>query len=717
MNKTFNKRNLTALIVFACSFVLLFVALCRGDVVYENKFDGEPLLTLGTDDIIEKNDCRVENGVYIPDGDSPYIVFKTDAVKASYARFAYSENDVPVIAAQLDFGEKESDFDADKTPANFKNNRYNLKDGFIFKLNKKANSYFRLHLTERCKIGGLEFYAKPIVTQESMAPVSSARYLAVFGASIIIALVCWLLYARLSGDELLTLNKADEFFGKHRRLIFFAVLLIVALFSVNGSLSTFTGGAVKYFKIFAFAAIVAATALLYYLLYIRKCKIQTAFLVSAVIMGVFCMIMFTPFTVPDEPSHMASAYRISNFMTFDFGQDGKMLIRRSDINAYNNYAQTGLTRSYYGTLKKCSEFFCSDSALVSHRKILNSGAPFGYIFAALGITVARILNLGPLPLFYMGRLFNYAAYVAMVCFAIKKIPVGKIAVCAVALLPMSMQLAISYSYDPIVLAFALMFTAQIVYLIYKPETVTRKDIITASVLAALLAPSKLVYTPLVLLAVLIPRRNFKSKRSAITGKTAIVAIGFLSLIVLQFLVFSTGVSADSGIIKWAGEPGYTVTRSLAYPFNTIKIFVKTFAESLSFYISSMVGNLFGWLSVSVDWIFFAAATVLLLFSFFSKKGDPSEHIRPTGRILILATLAASSLLILASMYLGWTPLSYTSIVGVQGRYFLPLLLPAALVIRSLPISLGKNSDRHIMLLIFFSNILLFSNMLNNLPIK
>ncbi len=717
MNKIFNKRNLTALVIFTCSFVLLFVALCRGDVVYENKFDGEPILTLGADDITEKNDCRIENGVYIPDGDNPYIVFKTDAVKASYARFAYSENNVPVIAAQLDFGENESDFDADKTPANFKNNRYNLKDGFIFKLNKKANSYFRLHLTERCKIGGLEFYAKPIVTHESMAPVSSARYLAVFGASVIIALVCWLLYARLSGDKLLTLDNADAFFEKHRRLIFFAVLLIVTLFSVNGSLSTFTGGAVKYFKIFAFAVIIAAAALLYYLLYIRKCKIQTAFLVSAVVMGVFCMIMFTPFTVPDEPSHMASAYRISNFMTFDFGQDGKMLIRRSDINAYNNYAQTGLTRSYYGTLKKCAEFFCSDSTLVTHREILNSGAPFGYVFAALGITVARILNLGPLPLFYMGRLFNYAAYVAMVYFAIKKIPVGKIAVCAVALLPMSMQLAISYSYDPIVLAFALMFTAQIVYLIYKPETVTRKDVITASAFAALLAPSKLVYTPLVLLALLIPRRNFKSKRSAITGKTAIVAIGFISLIVLQFLVFRTGVSADSGIIKWAGESGYTITRSLAYPLNTVKIFVKTFAESLSFYISSMVGNLFGWLSVSVDWIFFAAATVLLLFSFFRKKSDSPEHIRPTGRLLILAALAASSLLILASMYLGWTPLSYTSIVGVQGRYFLPLLLPAALVFRSLPISLGNNSDRHIMLLIFFSNILLFSNMLNNLPIK
>ena len=717
MNKILNKRNLTALIIFACSFVLLFVVFCRGDVVYENKFDGEPILTLGADNITEKNDCLVENGVYIPDGENPYIVFKTDAVKASYARFAYSENDVPVIAAQLDFGEKESDFDVDKTPASFKNNRYNLKDGFIFKLNGNANSYFRLHLTERCKIGGLEFYSKPIVTHEKMAPVSSVRYIAAFGASIIIALICWLLYSRLSGDELLTLNKADVFFGKHRRLIFFAVLMTVTLFSVNGSLSTFTGGAVKYFKIFAFAVIIFTTVLLYYLLYIRKCKIQTAFLISAVIMGVFCMIMFTPFTVPDEPSHMASAYRISNFLTFDFGQDGEMLIRRSDIDAYNNYAQTGLTRSYYGTLKKCAELFCSDSTLVTYPEKLNSGAPLGYVFSALGITLARILNLGPLPLFYMGRLFNYAAYVAMVHFAIKKIPVGKIAVYAIALLPMSMQLATSYSYDPIVLAFALMFTAQIVYLIYKPETISTKDVITASVFAALLAPSKLVYTPLVLLAVLIPHRNFKSRRGAITGKTAIISIGLLSLVVLQFFVFRSSVSAKSGIIEWAGEPGYTITRSLAYPFNTVRIFVKTFNERLSFYISSMVGSPFGWLSVSVDWIFLAAAIILLLLSFFRKKSDSQENIRPTGRLLILATLAVSSLLILASMYLGWTPLSYTSIEGVQGRYFLPVLLPAAFVLRSIPVSIGNNSDRHIALLIVFSNILLFSNMLNNMPIK
>ncbi len=715
MNKILTKRNLTALIIFGFSFAMLFMMFCRGDTVYENEFDGEPILTLGIDDITEKNDCRIENGVYIPDGDDPYIVFKTDPVKAKYARFVYSENSTPVIAAQLDFGKEESDFDADKTPDSLKNNRYNLKDGFIFKLNKKANSYFRLHLTERCKIGGLEFYAKPIVTRESMAPVSAARYLAVLGAAVIIALVCRFLYARLSGDELLTLNKADAFFEKRRRLILFAAAGAVTLFSVNSALCSFTGGSVKYFKIFAVAATAAAAVLLYFLLYVRKCEIHTAFLVSAAVMGVFCIIMFAPFTVPDEPSHIASAYRISNFMTFDFGESGKMLIRRADIDAYNNYASTGLTKSYYGVLKNCSEFFCSDSELVTHREILNGGAPIGYIFSALGITAARLLNLGTLPLFYMGRLFNYAAYVAMIYFAIKKIPVGKIAIFTVALLPMSLQLAISYSYDPIVLAFALLFVSQIVYLIYKADGITKKDVVTAAVFAALLAPSKLVYTPLILLAVLIPQRNFKSKRGAAKGKTAVIGCGFLSLIILQFLVFRTSVTADAGIIKWAGEPGYTVMRSLCYPVNTVKIFVKTVVENLPFYVSTTVGNQFGWLSVGVGWMYYSAAAVLLLFSFFRKKGDPSERIRPSGRVLILAAIAASALLIMTSMYLGWTPLSYGIIQGVQGRYFIPLLLPAALVFRGLPVSLGENSDRHTAMLVLFSNVLLFSDMLSKMP--
>ncbi len=715
MKKILDKRNLTSLIIFVCSFVLLFVMFCRGDAVYKNKIVGKPILTLGTDDITKKNDCRIENGMYIPEGKNPYIEFKTDGTKAACARLVYSENDEPVISAILGFAEKESDFKVDGAPAFVKNNRYNTKDGLIFVLNGGNNTLFRLQIAESIRIDGLEFYEEPIITQESMSPVSPYRYLAVLGGSLLIAIICRFLYARLSADDILTLERADLFLKRRRRLICALVLSAVTLLLAISAIGTFTGGAVKYFKMFAFAAIVAAVVLIYRMIYLRMCKIETAFLISAVFMGVFCMIMFTPLTIPDEPTHLFSAYKMSNYFTFDFANKSTTLIRRTDLDTFRKYASTDLTRSYYGVLKKCSAFFCSDSTLTEIPRGMNAGAPFGYVFSGLGVALARLLNLGALPLFYIGRTFNFAAYVAMVYFAIKKIPVGKIAVCAIALMPMSLQLAVSYSYDPIVLAFALLLVSHIVYLIYKPESVTRKDIAIVSVFAALLAPNKLVYAPLVFLAILIPQRNFTSKRSAVIGKTVIIAAGIASLLVFQVFTLGSTISSAGGIIGWAGEPGYSVTWSLAYPFAAVKVYLETLSRSFSFYIETMVGNRFGWLTIYVNWIYTATALMLLLLSFLRKEGEPAEALRPTGRLFIIITVLVSVFLIMTSMYLAWTPQSSPSIQGVQGRYFIPLLLPVALVFRVLPLKLSKNFDRHIMLLIFFSNTALFADMLRNIP--
>ena len=41
------------------------------------------------------------------------------------------------------------------------------------------------------------------------------------------------------------------------------------------------------------------------------------------------------------------------------------------------------------------------------------------------------------------------------------------------------------------------------------------------------------------------------------------------------------------------------------------------------------------------------------------------------------------------MLLDWTPLSYNYIVGVQGRYFLPLMMPMMLLVRTPQMQVGR----------------------------
>ncbi len=94
---------------------------------------------------------------------------------------------------------------------------------------------------------------------------------------------------------------------------------------------------------------------------------------------------------------------------------------------------------------------------------------------------------------------NIAAYILLVYRAIKRAPMWK-AFFTISMFPMTLHLVASVdSYDGIVLALACLFTAEILHLIYE-ESITRRQLICCAVLGVLLAPNKLVYTPLVFLS-------------------------------------------------------------------------------------------------------------------------------------------------------------------------------------------------------------------------
>ena len=81
--------------------------------------------------------------------------------------------------------------------------------------------------------------------------------------------------------------------------------------------------------------------------------------------------------------------------------------------------------------------------------------PYIKLPSALGIVLATLLNLGSFPLFYLGRFFNLLMFAALAYFAVRITPVGKNAMMVAGLLPMTLHLASSYSYDAGIMGFGL----------------------------------------------------------------------------------------------------------------------------------------------------------------------------------------------------------------------------------------------------------------------
>ena len=153
---------------------------------------------------------------------------------------------------------------------------------------------------------------------------------------------------------------------------------------------------------------------------------------------------------------------------------------------------------------------------------------YGYLPQAIGILVAKLLDLNIIWMLWLGRIFNLLCFAGLVSYAIKKTPVLKVPLIAVACIPITIYQASSTSIDSMIFGLGILAVAYFLYMYKSSEaSLENKEIIIFSALCLLLGLCKLTYLAFIFLLLLVPRENFKTKRYAtllILGCIAAVAI-------------------------------------------------------------------------------------------------------------------------------------------------------------------------------------------------
>lgn len=423
-------------------------------------------------------------------------------------------------------------------------------------------------------------------------------------------------------------------------------------------------------------------------------KVFTLFMIFA---GVLYTAVFLPFTAPDEPSHYLSAYRVSNYLTLNFDQFGeeRLLIRKADYELFASLRSTQLSPEYYSGIANGFEMFVSGAGASFIPAEFTCTAPFGYIASAFGIALGRMLHFGAIPTFYLGRMANLAVYILAVRFAIKRAPYGKTAFFVIASLPMAIHLVGSYSYDSSIIALALLFVSQVLYIREKPEKASVWDILLCALWAALLAPSKLVYFPLLFLVFLIPSDKLPVKKNtAMLIKSGVVALGAAILLLMQGsdLFFAFG----SGKCTWTNGQLYSLGDLFGRPLNSLRVLLQTIAGKTDFYLASMTGSYMGWHQLIIPVFVWAPMLALLVASFLPTADDPHGSLNGKNRASALLIWVVSAAAIMAAMLLTWTPVGSSVIEGVQGRYFIPLLPLIFIALRGKRFTLPAGSGKYIL---------------------
>lgn len=464
-------------------------------------------------------------------------------------------------------------------------------------------------------------------------------------------------------------------------------------------------GMIKGYTVIALLSIAFLTVF-YFLVNYRDIKIEKLFLIVTAFGVLLYMIIFSPFTVPDEPTHYLSAYHLSNAFLFKPSQlfSDQLILRKEDY-AFYSHLSTKLDRDLYLNIASNFSLFAHGNATVKVTHIMETSAPLGYVASALGITLSRIFHLGAIPSIYVGRFFNAASCIFIGYLAIKRIPYGKAAVLALYSLPMTMHLLASYSYDGTIIAVAVYFIAQFLYIKEKDGVASKKDIILLVLSIALLAPMKLVYLPITFLVLLIPKEKLSiSTKTANLIKLLAVLSGIAALLIVQMpniisRVFSTNVQ------NYSGEGiNYSTSWALSHIKDTVNVFVNTIINKSDFYISTFVGSGLGWFQIGLPMYLYLPFIILMLLCVFRREGEPKPFDFASKLFTVAISLVVCGL-VLYSLFVIWTAQGSPIIEGVQGRYFLPTAFLLFLILRNGYITVKPKYDKYIAFMFAFLNYL------------
>lgn len=164
---------------------------------------------------------------------------------------------------------------------------------------------------------------------------------------------------------------------------------------------------------------------------------------------------------------------------------------------------------------------------------------YSYVAQAIGIELAKILNLNNIFMLWFARICNLLLYAALSCIAIRKTPCLKMPMVVMACFPASIVLASTCSGYAFVYSFTLVVIAYLLNL-YKSKdfSITKKEILIYTLLVLILALAQPVFVSLILLLLIIPHNKFKNNKY----HSIIPSIILTLIVLLLWAKFSSYIS-------------------------------------------------------------------------------------------------------------------------------------------------------------------------------
>lgn len=410
---------------------------------------------------------------------------------------------------------------------------------------------------------------------------------------------------------------------------------------------------------------------------INNLKPEYIFLVLGLVFGLLFVYANPPFHSNDEDRHFYLAYDYANGNIEPTVQNNKSGL----VLPQNLYVFSAETQGLYNTPdRKVSRKYVETNSKVplsEDKKIFYEAttlgiSPVSYIGPILGISLGQAIDDNPFSILWAGRIGSLLLYIITMFFAIRIIPIHKLAFMLIILSPMALYQATSITHDAPLLIFTFLYIAIVMKYLFSEDKIDWNNIIILFLIAVLIRFVKDGYILIPFVALIIPISKFKQKNIYFT---------------MIFLLFISNYVYD---YTW-------VNYFASIPLPPFKSFQSDFQFGISNPISEFISNpihytyilfmnvlvqgkewiwgVFGRFGYSYTILGKVVITIYALFLFtvalldINKKYDFTKYQRYF--LVIIAVL--SSFMIIAGFYFKASPQGAKLVFGLQGRYFLPIL--------------------------------------------
>jgi uncharacterized membrane protein len=417
-------------------------------------------------------------------------------------------------------------------------------------------------------------------------------------------------------------------------------------------------------------------------------RADTSFALLALCFGLLFLLSTPPGQVPDGQQHFFHAYQLSTGQWLpDRSHDSVGGILPRDLATISKLVPRGI----YGRQQRPADIL--ELALAErprdyaqHTTFIRFpnmalNVPFLYLPQALGITIGERFGLSVVGLHYLARLFNLLVWTAVMLLAVRAIPMAKWLMMLIALTPMSLFLATSTSADALVYSLCFLFVGTVMRHVFAEGPLGGGALVLLLLLCIVVTLTKIVYIALLLLLLLIPRTRFASNRRY--AGFVMLCFGVAGLAAVWWSTMVLHLYVPGGNPGGPADPEAQIGFILSNPKLYLSIVATTVVSQFVYQARLLIGVL-GWLDTPMPpWLYVAYYAVIPVVSILDRT--TGVRLDLVQKSIVLAACAAGFLLVLTSLYLKWTPVGSPVIIGVQGRYFIPLSFLFWLLLYRLPV--------------------------------